>query len=105
MARGATVGERVNVGPARTAAGSGAAAAANATAASLPRDVVILFCDDDEQEQEAVRLIPSQLEAPQTTGIGSRTIQDESRGFTSIIRRVNAPGGRQWTWVSGAAQP
>jgi hypothetical protein len=103
--QGATFGERVNAGPPRAAAGSGAATAANATATSAPRDIVILFCDDDEQEQEAARLIPPQLEAPQTTGNGSRAIQDESRGFTSIIRRVNAPGGRQWTWVSGAAKP
>lgn len=103
--QGATFGERVNAGPPRTSAGGGAASAAYAATGRAPREIVILFCDDEQQEQEAIRLIPSQLEALQTKGNGPRTIQDERRGFTSIIRRVDASGGRQWTWVSGAAKP
>jgi hypothetical protein len=102
--QGATFGERVNAGPPRAAAG-GAASAADAATGRAPREIVILFCDDEQQEQEAIRQIPSQLEAFQTKGNGSPTIQDQSRGFTSIIRRVSTSGGRQWTWVSGAAKP
>jgi hypothetical protein len=103
--QGATFGERVNAGPPRASAGGGAASAAYAATGRAPREIVILFCDDEQQEQEAIRLIPSQLEALQTKANGSRTIQDQSRGFTSIIRRVNTSGGRQWTWVSGAVKP
>ncbi len=103
--QGATFGERVNAGPPRSAAGGGAASAAYAATGRAPREIVIVFCEDAQQEQEAMRLIPSQLEAVQKGGKGSPTIQDESRGFTSLIRRVSAPGGRQWTWVSGAVTP
>ncbi len=70
-----------------------------------PREIVIVFCDDAQQEQEAASLIPLQLEAVQDGEKAARAIQDERRGMTSIIRRVNAPGGRQWTWVSGAVRP
>ncbi|GIU77136.1 MAG: hypothetical protein KatS3mg005_0374 [Bryobacteraceae bacterium] len=103
--QGTTFGERVNAGPPRASAGGGAASAAYAATGRAPREIVILFCDDEQQEQEAIRLIPSQLQALQTKGNESRTIQDQSRGFTSIIRRVNTSGGRQWTWVSGAVKP
>lgn len=103
----ATFGERVGAGLAKGApgAGGGAASAAYAATRRAPREIVIVFCDDAQQEQEAARLIPLQLEAVQDGEEAARAIQDERRGMTSIIRRVNAPGGRQWTWVSGAVRP
>ncbi len=103
----ATFGERVNAGQQRGAAGAGGGAASAAYAATgrAPREIVIVFCDDAQREQEAARLIPLQLEAVQDGEKAARTIQDERRGMTALIRRVNAPGGRQWTWVSGAVRP
>lgn len=64
--QGATFSERVNAGPPRAAAGGGAASAAYAATGRAPREIVFLFCDDEQQEQEEIRLIPSQLEALQT---------------------------------------
>lgn len=105
--QGATFGERVNAGQQRGAAGAGGGAASAAYAATgrAPREMVIVFCDNAQQEQEAARLISSHLEAVPSEEKAARTIQDERRGMTSIIRRVSAPGGRQWTWVSGALKP
>lgn len=103
QSQGATFGERVNAGQQRT--GGGAASAAYASTGLAAREIVIVFCDDAQQEQEANRLIPSRLEAVETKGQSASSIQDERRSFTSIIRRIGTPGGQQWTLVSGSVKP
>ncbi len=104
--QGATFGERGSTAPPRTSAGGGAASAAYAATSRAPEEVVIILCDDAEQEQEALGLIPLQVENAPTKGdrISSK-IQDEPRSFTSLVRRVGAPGGRQWSWLSGNVLP
>lgn len=100
--QGATFGERVNAGQQRVAGsvGGGAASAAYAATGRAPREIVILFCDDEQQEREAARLIPSQLDVVRSGEQAARTIQDDSRGITLIIRQVNAPGARRKMWLA-----
>ncbi len=104
--QGATFGERVNAGPPRTGAGGGAASAAYAATGRAPEEIVILLCDDVEQEHEALRLIPAQLEEARAAGErASPKIQDEARSFTSLVRQIGTPGGRPWSWLSGNVLP
>lgn len=100
--QGATFGERA-VSKAAAASGGGAASAAYAaTGRAAPmRDIVIVLCDSQEEEAQAQRLIPAQLEAAQAPA--DRSAAGKSR--EALIRRVTAPGGAEWVWISGEPRP
>ncbi len=102
--QGATSGERGNAGPPRTSARRGAAAAANAATGHAPEEIMIVLCDDAEQEQEALGLMPAQWEAARATGEKAPSrVDGEPRPFPSLVRRVGTPGGGKWSWLSGNA--
>lgn len=91
-------GERA-VSKAAAASGGGAASAAYAaTGRAAPvRDIVIVFCDSQEEEAHAQRLIPAQLETAQAAAGRSAAAKSPD----ARIRRVTAPGGAEWVWISG----
>lgn len=103
--QGATFGERSAAGVRSNPAGGGAASAAYAATgrANAAQDIVIIFCNDPAEEQEAVRLFASTTaagdEERQTQGT-PKTRHDAVKTPINNIRRETAPGGRSWLLIS-----